>query len=143
MKRLSALLLGAVLVTSLSPIVAKADKGYTYNYDWWEDVQYSPDMYEVVGVVTAPDMGVEGKLSQPQGMFVKGNSIYICDSGNNRIIEIERTGLASFKQKILPLPVCGSEEFSIGTRGRMSSASYPNFSTIFMFTPCGALSRLV
>lgn len=98
MKRLSALLLGAVLVTSLSPMVAKADKGYTYTYDWWEDVQYSPDMYEVVGVVTAPDMGVEGKLSQPQGMFVKGNMIYICDTGNNRIIEIERTGLASFKQ---------------------------------------------
>ena len=98
-KRLSALLLGAVVMVGSSSMVVKAEKGYTYNYDWWEDVQYSPDMYEVVGVVTAPDMGVEGKLSQPQGMFVKGNIIYICDTGNNRIIEIERTGLASFKQK--------------------------------------------
>lgn len=31
------------------------------------------------------------KLNAPQGLFVTGNTIYVCDTGNNRILELERT----------------------------------------------------
>ncbi len=96
MKRISALLLGAAVLAG-SSTVAYAEKGYTYNYDWWEDVQYSPDLYEVTGVFTATDMGLEDKLSGPQGLYVCGSMIYICDTGNNRIIELERTKKDSFE----------------------------------------------
>lgn len=96
MKRISALLLGAAVLTS-SSMVVYAEKGYTYNYDWWEDVQYSPDLYETVGVFTAADMGLTDKLSAPQGLYVCGDLVYICDTGNNRIIELERTRKDSFE----------------------------------------------
>lgn len=98
-KQIGALALVSVMLCG-SPIVAHAqEKGYTYNYDWWEDVQYSPDAYETVGVFTAKDMGIEGNLSTPQGLYVCGNTIYVCDTGNNRIIELERTGTDAFECK--------------------------------------------
>ena len=79
------------MVLCSQPLVAHAEKGYTYNYDWWEDVQYSPDLYEVIGVFTASDLGLADKFSSPQGLYVCGDTVYICDTGNNRIIELERT----------------------------------------------------
>ena len=47
-KRIGLLLAGVVLTMSL-PMAAYAKEGYTYNYDWWMDVQYSPDAYSVAG----------------------------------------------------------------------------------------------
>ena len=46
MKRLSALLIGMMIALS-SAMAVYADEGYTYNYDYWGDIQYSPDAYEV------------------------------------------------------------------------------------------------
>ncbi len=89
MKRISALLLGAVMLCGSSLTVC-AQKGYTYNYDWWEDIQYSPDLYEVAAIYTAKDMGLDDKLNNPQGLYVRGNLVYVCDTGNNRILEMER-----------------------------------------------------
>ena len=87
---------GALLVCMLiilgSSMTAYAEKGYTYNYDYWEEVQYSPDAYNVEGVYTAVDMGLEERMTNPEGLNVIGNRIYICDTGNNRIIELERPG---------------------------------------------------
>lgn len=81
----------AAIIIALSPVrQVHAQEGYTYNYDYWGDVQYSPDAYEVAGVFTAVDMGLDSKLSNPSGMFVYENRVYICDTGNNRIIELER-----------------------------------------------------
>ncbi len=70
---------------------AETQTGYTYNYDIWGETVYSPDAYTVVGVFTAVDLGLEDAFKSPQGMFVYGNYIYICDTGNNRILELERT----------------------------------------------------
>ena len=89
--KLSALLICMLLIL-VSSMTAYAEEGYTYNYDYWEDVQYSPDAYSVIGVFTAADMGLEGKMTNPEGLNVIGNMIYICDTGNNRILELERTG---------------------------------------------------
>lgn len=89
-KRFGALLL--CMIMALSPsVIVYAEQGYTYNYDYWGDIQYSPDAYEVSGVYSAVDLGLETGLKTPSGLFVSGNRIYICDTGNNRILEIERT----------------------------------------------------
>ena len=90
-KRLVTLLASAVVMLGSSLTVC-AEEGYTYNYDYWGDVQYSPDAYEVAMVVTAADLGLEQKMLNPQGLYVYGDLIYICDTGNNRILELERTG---------------------------------------------------
>lgn len=90
-KKAGALFACAVMIISSSATVS-ADTGYTYNYDWWGDVQYSPDAYEVEGVYTAVELGLDKALNNPNGLFVKDNMVYICDTGNNRIIEMERNG---------------------------------------------------
>ncbi len=87
---IGALALAATILVS-APAQVFAAEGYTYNYDWFGDVQYSPDAYEVVGVFDFKKLDLDKKLNKPQSMFVIGNMIYLADTGNNRIIEIERT----------------------------------------------------
>lgn len=88
-KRIGILFAGMIFLMS-SSLTVFAEEGYTYNYDWWGDIQYSPDAYSVAGVFTAKDLGLEEQLSSPEGLFVYKSMIYICDTGNNRILELER-----------------------------------------------------
>lgn len=78
-----------LLILLLSTTVCYADVGYTYNYDFWDELQYSPDMYSVKATLTYLELGLGERLSNASGMFIKGNIIYVCESGRNRIIEIE------------------------------------------------------
>jgi len=61
---------------------------YTYNYDFWNEQVASPDAYRVGAYILGTTLGV-GHFRDPQGLFIRGNRIYICDSGNNRIIKVE------------------------------------------------------
>lgn len=88
-RRLGALAAAGVIAVS-APVAVHAEEGYTYNYDWWGDVQYSPDAYRVAGVFTAKELGLDKELSSPEGLFVSGSRVYLCDTGNNRILELER-----------------------------------------------------
>ena len=94
---LAACLMILVSMPGTATVANAAEIGYTYTFDYWGDVQYSPDAYEVVGVYSAAELGLDKKLSAPQGMFVYEDYIYICDTGNNRILEIRRTGTAEFE----------------------------------------------
>lgn len=98
MKRIGALMVSVVIALS-SSIVAAAEEGYTYNYDYWGDVQYGPDAYNVIGVYTSVELGLDTKLSLAESLYVNGNMLYICDTGNNRIIELERTSHDKFELK--------------------------------------------
>lgn len=99
-----------IVVTLLTcPLIVKAEEGYTYNYDWWEDVQYSPDAYEVVDVFTGVELGLEKAFSNPKGLYVKGNMVYICDTGNNRIIELERLDVRHLEVKRIIDKIKGSD----------------------------------
>jgi len=72
---------------ALAPAFA-SPTNYTYNYDfWWEQVA-SPDAYRVGTYILGTTLGV-GHFRDPQGLFIRDNRIYICDSGSNRIIKIE------------------------------------------------------
>lgn len=83
-------LLAAVMILCSSMLV-NAEEGYTYNYDYWGDIQYSPDAYDVAAVFTKVELGLEKKFSSPNGMTIVGDMIYVCDTGNNRIIQMQRT----------------------------------------------------
>lgn len=89
-KRIGALVLGVAFLAGSSIVVCAKDDNYTYNYDWWGEVQDSPNFYTVDSVYTSAELGLEKNLVNPQSLFVIGNMLYICDSGNNRIIELER-----------------------------------------------------
>ena len=63
---------------------------YTYTYDYWGDILHSPDAYRTEAVLTSSSLGLDLPMRNPQGLFVRGNRIYICDTGNNRVLEITR-----------------------------------------------------
>ena len=61
---------------------------YTYNYDFWSNPVYSPDAYHVSAYILGSTLGIDN-FRDPQGLFIRDNRIYICDSGNNRIVILE------------------------------------------------------
>ncbi len=91
-KRLAVFAMSAVMLAG-STMTVSADTGYTYGYDYWGDVQYSPDAYETIDVYTAVDLGLDKRLSSPEGLYVSGDKIFLCDTGNNRILELQRTDM--------------------------------------------------
>ncbi len=92
-KSILPLLLAAWLMAAAIPAYAKVgyDTTYTYTYDYWGDLRESPDPYRVETVLNSSLLKLDIPMKSPQGLFVRGNMIYICDTGNNRILEIERT----------------------------------------------------
>ncbi|MCL2442916.1 MAG: hypothetical protein FWD13_05550 [Treponema sp.] len=85
MKKIFCLLLLAIF--SILSLYA-TPTNYTYNYDFWREQVASPDAYRVGEYILGTSLGV-GHFRDPQGLFIRGNRIYICDSGNNRIIKVE------------------------------------------------------
>lgn len=101
MKTIGALALGAVIfavpVMEVSAASGTVERSYTYNYDFWGDVQDSTDVYTVVGVYTASDFKLDKNFSSPQGLYVQGDMVYICDTGNNRIVQLKRVDMVKFE----------------------------------------------
>ena len=58
---------------------------YTYTYDFWLEQVASPDAYRVGAYLLGSNFGI-GNFRDPQGLFIREDRIYICDSGNNRIV---------------------------------------------------------
>lgn len=101
--------------------------GYTYTYDFWGDVRYSPDAYRVSAIVSSKSLGLDKPLKAPQGMFALGESLYLCDTGNNRILEvIKQDGgygvkriIEGFKGEISPLTFSAPQDVFVNTAGEM------------------------
>ena len=78
------------IILMCAPVSALAETSYTYVYDFWGEYQECPDAYSVSKVLTSSDLGLEVPIKQPEGLYVKGNYLYLLDTGNNRIIELNR-----------------------------------------------------
>ena len=88
MKKLS------VLIICLAALCAGAfAKGDTYIYDYWGEVEKSPDVYRVSHVLYADDLDLDLGLRNPSGLFAAGNLLYLVDTDNNSLILITSTGL--------------------------------------------------
>jgi DNA-binding beta-propeller fold protein YncE len=77
-----------LLVLCLAAPVFSEPTNYTYNYDFWFEQVASPDAYRVTAYILGSNVGV-GSFRDPQGLFIRENRIYVCDSGNNRIVLLE------------------------------------------------------
>ena len=89
---------------------------YTYNYDFWFEQVASPDAYRVGDYILGAALGI-GNFRDPQGLFIRENRIYICDSGNNRIVQLEAGENREYKVV--------SAVSSVIIDGRESSLNYP------------------
>lgn len=93
--KIGALLLAMVIFAA--PVGVCAQTSYTYTYDYWEEYQECPDAYTVCKVITSSDLGLEKKMRSPQGITVANNKVYICDTGNNRILVLNRVSKEDFE----------------------------------------------
>ncbi len=86
-KCLSAFLLIAVMLSALG-INTSAAAYESYTYDAWDEEIVAPVGYTVKDVILGTDLGI-GKMVEPSDVFVdKNNTVYISDSGNNRVLKI-------------------------------------------------------
>ena len=76
--------------------VKAGEDNYTYVYDYWGDVQECPDVYSVARVFPYKDLGLDKNLSAAESIYVYGDQVYLCDTGNNRIVVLERSGTDGF-----------------------------------------------
>ena len=110
MKRTKKIWAALLCLMLLLPSLAMGDTdgfstSYTYTYDYWEDVQSSPDAYRVATVIDSMTLGLENleniRISKPQSLYARDNLLYIADSSNNRILEVERKGNAFTLKRII------------------------------------------
>lgn len=90
-KYLSTILTGIILsIIFTTPISAASYKGYIYNS--WDEAVPSQIGYEPAATYTGADFGDEvGALLSPKDLFVTSDdTIYLLDSGNNRIVILNK-----------------------------------------------------
>ncbi len=119
-KRIAAALLGVMTVISAFPAgVANATtvNTYTYNYDYWGLEYESPDAYKPISFTNGKDLGV-GAFKAPKSMFARDNSLYVVDTGNNRILEltVDEKGL-TWKRTI--------DHYNVATDGATEETTAP------------------
>lgn len=93
--RLTALVLILALLLPVGMAFASTDGHnsiYTYNYDYWDDYKETPDAYRVDQVLYSSTLGLETPMRRPQSLYVRDEEIFVCDTGNNRILQIHREG---------------------------------------------------
>lgn len=90
-----ALLAAAVMVCAIPEAAMASELPYTsYNYNYWNDIVYTPAAYEPDCSVVGTDLTFEG---EPIGAFVtpqdlcvsEDHKIYLADTGNNRIVILD------------------------------------------------------
>lgn len=134
--RLSALLTAVCLIAGI-PLAYAADGydyAYTYTYDYWSDMRSSPDAYRTRTLLTGASLGLTVEMKNPEGLFVTGNDIYICDTGNNRILHIRLENeeytlvreISSFTGDAQPLTLNGPKDVYVAADGTMYIADTGN-----------------
>ncbi len=88
----------------------------SYIYDFWEEPVSAPQAYYPDQIITGKDLGA-GSLSEPRDLHISSynQNIYIVDSGNNRIIELNPDW--TVKRIIDSFTNRGEEDFFNNPRG--------------------------
>lgn len=86
------MLLVTIVIGEYSTVFAEDNVPYdTYNYDYWEDVYYTPAAYVPDDSYSGIKVG-SGAWNNPQDFCVADDGrIYVADTGNNRIIVLDST----------------------------------------------------
>lgn len=86
------LILFILIMLTLDYVSASASSNVpyqTYNYDYWQDVYYTPAAYIPAGNLSGMKLGV-GAMAEPLDIFVaEDGQVFIADTGNNRIIILD------------------------------------------------------
>ena len=129
MKKTVSFLLAAMLMLLSSAFAEDGfSTSYTYGYDYWEDVQESPDAYRVKCVLDSTTLGLDKldgqTLRKPQSLFVKGQELYICDTGNNRVIQIHTDGKHFEVVRIISTVKTSAENYELAESFNLKSQEY-------------------
>ncbi len=76
-----------VVLISVVVLPLNTYASYTYTYDQLAERE-SPDAYTPQRIWSGDNFGI-GDFRNPAGIFADGNILYICDTGNNRIVVLE------------------------------------------------------
>ena len=111
MKRLLALCLALMLLVPAGALAALDgyNSVYTYSYDYWEDIKEMPDAYRVEQVLYSATLGLETAMRKPQSLYVRGNDLYVCDTGNNRVLHLTRSADGAFTVTRIITEIAGAE----------------------------------
>lgn len=100
-KRLAGVVAAIVAAFTMSAMVAESVSAYdlpyiTYNYDYWEDIVYTPAAYvpaeNVYGTGLTYNGEPIGAFLAPQDMCVSyDNRVFVADTNNNRIVVLDKT----------------------------------------------------
>lgn len=90
LKRIAALSLALTVFAGTAISVCATDKSYTYNYDFWGDVQDSPDFYTVRTAYNQDNLDLDKPFNRPEGLTAYGDMLYVVDTGNNRIVQLQK-----------------------------------------------------
>lgn len=98
-------------------VSAQEELPYTpYNYDYWEEAHETPAAYAPYKSYSGQAVGLENGFSSPGDIYILENGdMYICDTGNNRVVLVDRS--MKLKQVIETIKVNGKEERFNGPQG--------------------------
>ncbi len=82
------LCIGVLLSVCVSAGALGENLPYTYFYDVYGWETTSPDAYQVWDRIDVTEFGIDG-LKNAEGLFVRNDDIYICDTGNNRLVQLK------------------------------------------------------
>ena len=136
-KRIFAAVAGLLLILCQFYPALAADGyhyAYTYTYDYWEDVRESPDAYRVKMMISTADFADIGGLKDPQGLFVRDRDVYICDTGNNRILQLRMNDTGYERVRVIdaftgdtsPLKFNSPRDVYVSAEGDLFVADYGN-----------------
>ncbi len=130
----AACLLFSLLLAPAALAVDGYEYSYTYTYDYWEDIRESPDAYRTLLTVSGNQLGIPGGMKNPAGLFVRGEDIYVCDTGNNRLLQmrLNKTGvdvvriIDSFTGDTDPLTFSSPQDVYVSEEGDLFIADMRN-----------------
>ncbi|MCR5743553.1 MAG: gluconolactonase [Lachnospiraceae bacterium] len=95
-KRIKSIVLAAILILGIMvqdlAAFATTVPYDSYNYDYWDDIVYTPAPFIPYKSFGGDDFKLDGtsigKFSSPQDVYVAEDGVYVCDTGNKRIVKL-------------------------------------------------------